>query len=225
MTDRTETSTPSKTRLNRTLSVVLYALRSTVFVVWLIGTLLTVAITATGWAIYTTWQVTQLTYRVAELTYRVTALGYQNRRAVVRAARLTYRVGELSGRVALLGYQQRRATARAARLTYRVAELSSRVALLGEQHRRALAQAIAKARVRRLIVAVPVVGAAAAVYFERQTYYEWQQLYPDGTFEDYVCDMATLTAEAIDEVLQELPSWSRPPERVVEGFLYNCTTP
>ena len=85
-----------------------------------------------------------------------------------------------------------------------------------------MARAIAKARLRRLVSAIPLVGAGAAVYFERQTYYEWQELYPEGTPEDYACDMATLTADVVDEVFQGLPTAIRPSER---RFVPDCNTP
>lgn len=114
------------------------------------------------------------------------------------------------------------ATAWAAYASLRVAQLSSQVGAMAYQHRREMARVIAKARVRRLTTAIPFVGAAAAVYFERQSYYEWVALYPDGTAEDYACDMAALTAEVIDEVFQELPAAARPSERRVRDFLPDC---
>ena len=83
--------------------------------------------------------------------------------------------------------------------------------------------AIAKARLRRLASAIPLVGAGAAVYFERQTYYEWRELYPEGSAEDYACDMAALTAEVLDEVLEGLPATVRPPGSLVRGFVPECT--
>jgi hypothetical protein len=114
------------------------------------------------------------------------------------------------------------AAAWAAYATWRVAQLTYQVGQMAYQHRREMARAIAKARVRRLTTAIPFVGAAAAVYFERQSYQEWRELYPDGTAEDYACDMAALTGEVIDEVLQELPVATRPSERLVRGFLPKC---
>ncbi|WP_416915505.1 MAG: hypothetical protein ACMUJJ_00040 [Roseicyclus sp.] len=114
------------------------------------------------------------------------------------------------------------ATTWAAVQTWKVAQLTYRTAEMAYQHRREMARAIAKARVRRLTTAIPLVGAAAAVYFERQSYQEWRELYPDGSAEDYACDMAELTAEALDEVLQELPAIARPSERRVRGFLPDC---
>ncbi len=86
-----------------------------------------------------------------------------------------------------------------------------------------MARAIAKARLRRLASAIPLVGAGVAVYFERQTYYEWRELYPEGTYNDYACDMATLTAEVVDEVFQWLPTTLRPPGSLVRGFTPDCS--
>jgi hypothetical protein len=159
MSSETVAPKPAVSRLRRVFSDLVFALRSTVFVVWVIGTLAVFSLTATVWAAYKTWQVAQLTYRVAELGY---------------------------------------------------------------QHRRAMARAMAKARIRRIAVAVPIVGAGAAVYFERQAFSEWQQLYPDGALEEYACDMTALTAEVLDEVLQGLPSAVRPPERYLS---LDCNTP
>ena len=77
------------------------------------------------------------------------------------------------------------ATTWAAVQTWKVAQLTYRAAEVAYQHRQEMARAIAKARVRRLTTAIPLVGEAAAVYFERQSYQEWRELYPDGTAEDY----------------------------------------
>lgn len=106
--------------------------------------------------------------------------------------------------------------------TWKVAQLTYQVGHMAYQHRKAMARAIAKARLRRLTVAIPVIGSAAAFYFERQTYNEWRVLYPEGTFDDYACDMATLTAEVLDDVLQELPETIRLSERRVSGFFPTC---
>ena len=111
------------------------------------------------------------------------------------------------------------ASAWAVYVTWKATQLTYRVAELAVQHRRAMARAIAKARLRRLVSAIPLVGAGAAVYFERPTYYEWQELYPDGSYNDYACDMAALTAEVVDEVL---PATVRPSGSLVRGFVPEC---
>ena len=112
----------------------------------------------------------------------------------------------------------------AAYATWQVAQLTYRVAEMAIQHRRTMARAIAKARLRRLASAIPFVGAGAAIYFERQTYYEWRELYPEGTTDDYACDMASLTAEVVDEVFQGLPTAVRPSDRLVRNFAPDCKT-
>ena len=122
--------------------------------------------------------------------------------------------------IAVLASMSLTASLWAAYATWKATQLTYRVAEMAVQHRRAMARAIVKARLRRLASAVPLVGAGAAVYFERQSYYEWQELYPDGSYNDYACDMAALTAEVVDEVL---PATVRPPASLVRGFVPDCT--
>ena len=124
--------------------------------------------------------------------------------------------------IAVLASMSLTASLWAAYATWKATQLTYRVAELAVQHRKAMARAIAKARLRRLASAVPLVGAGAAVYFERQSYYEWQELYPDGSYNDYACDMAALTAEVVDEVFQGLPATVRPSASLVRGFVPDC---
>jgi uncharacterized protein CbrC (UPF0167 family) len=63
----------------------------------------------------------------------------------------------------------------------------------------------AKARLRRMLVAIPIAGTAAAVYFEQADFEEWLLENPGGTFSEYACIQADLSAEIVDEVLAELP--------------------
>ncbi|MFH1517162.1 MAG: hypothetical protein ABIH17_04685 [Pseudomonadota bacterium] len=81
-------------------------------------------------------------------------------------------------------------------------------------NRKAIAAAIvrtkAKARLRRALVVLPIAGIAAAVAFERQDFLEWKEENPDGDVEDYGCEVSTVSAEVIDEVLQDLPGQVRP---------------
>lgn len=108
-------------------------------------------------------------------------------------------------------------------LTATVATMSANAASMALRHRkemaRALTKAKAKARLRRMLVAVPVVGFATATVFEINDYNQWQEENPDKKFNDYVCEMRDLTAEVMDEVLQELPERIRPsPDSVMEGL-------
>ena len=77
----------------------------------------------------------------------------------------------------------------------------------------------AKARVRRLVIAVPIAGAGAAGYFELREYLEWKEEHPGGTFDDYTTEVASASAEIADEVLQELPGRWRPDPHVVSAAL------
>ena len=45
------------------------------------------------------------------------------------------------------------------------------------------------------------------------------QLNPDGSYNDYACDMAALTAEVVDKVL---PATVRPSGSLVRGFVPDC---
>lgn len=114
-------------------------------------------------------------------------------------------------------------------LTAQVTSLTASAAATALSHRREMARAVArtkaKARLRRALVAVPVLGAAAAAAFEAQDFRDWQQDHPGGTFADYSCETAELSAEVVDEVLQDLPSQVRPERDMVLGWLPTCSQP
>ena len=113
-------------------------------------------------------------------------------------------------------------------LTAQVATVTASASAAALSHRKDLARAIArtkaKARLRRMLVAVPVVGAGAAVAFETQDFRDWQVDNPDGTFADYSCEVATLSAEVVDEVLQDLPDGFRPSRDMVLNQLPDCAS-
>ena len=104
-------------------------------------------------------------------------------------------------------------------LSLKVATMTASAASTTVRHRRQIAKAIsrekAKGRLRRMMIAVPVLGSGVAVSFEAYEYYQWQEENPEGTLTDYSCEVSEITAEVMDEVLQELPELIRPsPERV-----------
>lgn len=80
----------------------------------------------------------------------------------------------------------------------------------------------ARERIRRSLIAVPVVGAGLIVYFEEQDFQEWLLDNPNGSRAEYACDVATYSAEVLDEMVetvvdagQSLPETVRPdPEKV-----------
>ena len=107
-----------------------------------------------------------------------------------------------------------------------VATMSATAAATAIKHRKQLTRAIAKtkakARLRRTVVAVPFVGVGAMAYFEEQDYREWKEQNADGTRQQYACEVAALTAEVIDEVLQELPEMMRPSPSTVIAQVPEC---
>lgn len=111
-------------------------------------------------------------------------------------------------------------------LSTQVATLTANAASTAIRHRKQITKAVAKAkakgRVRRLLVAVPAVGTVAAFAFEAQDYYAWEAENPDGTAADYACEVAELSAELVDEVLQELPEMTRPSPDAVLAMMPNC---
>ncbi|WP_068317097.1 hypothetical protein [Polycladidibacter hongkongensis] len=82
--------------------------------------------------------------------------------------------------------------------------------------RKAIAKAVAKtkakARLRRVVAAIPFVGIAAIGYFEHRDFAKWQEQHPEGTPQQYSCEVAAHSAEVVDEVVQEVSQFSKMPE-------------
>ena len=76
--------------------------------------------------------------------------------------------------------------------TAQVATLSANAATAAALHKKQLAKAIskekAKARLKRLIVAVPLLGTGAAVAFEGNDLKVWLEENPDKSATDYGCE-------------------------------------
>ncbi len=96
--------------------------------------------------------------------------------------------------------------------TMRVTAMSKAVATQAIQNRQQIARLKAKARIRRIATAVPIVGLGAAGYFEERDRREWLDANPGKTNADYACEIAALTADVMDEVLAELPMTIQLPE-------------
>lgn len=116
----------------------------------------------------------------------------------------------------------------ALQLSAAVTTMSANAAAAATRHRNELAEAVArtkaKARLRRLVAAVPFVGAGAVVYFEDQDYRDWLAENPGGTPGEYACEVARLSAEVIDEVLTELPEGARPSPETALSWMPECET-
>jgi len=119
---------------------------------------------------------------------------------------------------------------RVASLTADLASSVSELASTKAAHKKALseqkAKLMAKARLRRAIVAVPVVGAGIALYFEEQDFQDWLDENPEGTRIEYACEVATYSAELVDEIVadtvkaaQGLPSSVRLSPETIKSLL------
>jgi hypothetical protein len=101
-----------------------------------------------------------------------------------------------------------------ASLTAQVTTLTADAATAVIQHKKQMAKAVskekAKARLKRLIVAVPLVGTGAALAFEANEMKAWLEENPGKSSTDYGCEVASSSAEVMDEVLAELPEKFRP---------------
>ena len=110
-----------------------------------------------------------------------------------------------------------------------VATLSANAATAAALHKKQMAKAIsrekAKARLKRLIVAVPLLGTGAAVAFEGNDLKVWLEENPDKSPTDYGCEVASSSAEVMDEVLAELPEKFRPSSDLVMSRMPECNQP
>lgn len=125
------------------------------------------------------------------------------------------------------------AVSQAVRVATLSADLASSAAELASTkaaHKTALskqkAKIKAKARLRRGLVAVPVIGAGLVVYFEEQDFQEWLVENPNSSRSDYLCEVAKYSAEMVDDIVadtieaaQSLPKSVRPNAETVKAWL------
>ncbi|MBC7284546.1 hypothetical protein [Hoeflea sp.] len=111
-------------------------------------------------------------------------------------------------------------------LTAQVTTMTASAAAAAIANRKAIAAAIArtkaKARLRRALVILPIAGVAAAVAFEREDYLEWKEENPEGDVQDYGCEVSQISAEVIDDVLQDLPEQVRPSKDWLLARMPSC---
>lgn len=114
-------------------------------------------------------------------------------------------------------------------LTAQVTTMTASAAAAAIANRKAIAAAVlrtkAKARLRRALVVIPVAGIAAAAVFEREDYLEWKEDNPDGDLEAYGCEVGAVSAEVVDDVLQDLPEKVRPSRDWLLSRMPDCDEP
>ena len=110
--------------------------------------------------------------------------------------------------------------------TYMAAKLSTEITTNTIKHKKEIKKIIskikAKARLKRMITMLPFAGAAAGIYFEESEFQEWLLDNPDGTRSDYLYEIADITSEIFDEVINDLPQSIKPNKKLTETIASEC---
>ena len=110
--------------------------------------------------------------------------------------------------------------------TFMVAKLSAEITSNTIKHRKEIKKTItkikAKARLKRIITMLPIAGTAAGIYFEESEFQEWLIDNPNGKRSDYLCEIAEITSEIIDEVINTLPKSIRSGENLLQAISPEC---
>ncbi len=111
--------------------------------------------------------------------------------------------------------------------TFIVAKLSAEITSNTIKHRKEIKKTIskikAKARLKRIISMLPIAGAAAGIYFEESEFQEWLIDNPNGKRSDYMCEIAEITSEVIDEIIDALPQSIKSGESLLKAITPVCT--
>jgi len=111
--------------------------------------------------------------------------------------------------------------------TFMVAKLSAEITSNTIKHRKEIKKTItkikAKARLKRIITMLPIAGTAAGIYFEESEFQEWLIDNPNGKRSDYLCEIAEITSEIIDEVIDALPQSIKSGENLLKAITPECT--
>ena len=107
-----------------------------------------------------------------------------------------------------------------------VAKLSTEITANTIKHKKEIKKTIskikAKTRLKRMITMLPFAGAAAGIYFEENEFQEWLLNNPGGTRSDYLCEISNITAEILDEVINDLPQSIKPNKKLIETIVPKC---
>ena len=111
--------------------------------------------------------------------------------------------------------------------TFMVAKLSAEITSNTIKHRKEIKKTItkikAKARLKRIITMLPIAGTAAGIYFEESEFQEWLIDNPNGKRSDYLCEIAEITSEIIDEFIDALPQSIKSGENLLKAITPECT--
>lgn len=116
----------------------------------------------------------------------------------------------------------------AVQATFAVTRLATEAASTTVRHRKELSATVmrlkAKARLKRMVTMIPLAGLAAGAYFEEQEYQEWLAENPNGTRSNYLCELAVVSSEIIEEVLVGLPAAVQPAPDTINSMIPPCET-
>jgi len=108
-----------------------------------------------------------------------------------------------------------------------IAKSSTEITTNTIKHRKEISKNIskikAKARLKRMITMLPFAGAAAGLYFEESEFQKWLIDNPNGKRSDYLCEIAEITSEIIDEVIDALPQSIKFGENLLKAITPECT--
>ena len=111
--------------------------------------------------------------------------------------------------------------------TFMVAKLSAEITSNTIKNRKEIKKTItkikAKARLKRIITMLPIAGTAAGIYFEESEFQEWLIDNPNGKRSDYLCEIAEITSEIIDDVIDDLPQSIKSGENLLKAITPECT--
>ena len=107
-----------------------------------------------------------------------------------------------------------------------VAKVSTEITANTIKHKKEIKKIIskikAKARLKRMITMLPFAGAAAGIYFEENEFQEWLLDNPEGTRSDYLCEIADVKSEILDEVINDLPQSIKPNKKLTKTIAPKC---
>ena len=116
----------------------------------------------------------------------------------------------------------------AVQATVAAARLATETANIAVRHRKELAATVmrvkAKARLKRMVTMIPLAGLAAGAYFEEQEYQEWLTDNPNGNRSDYLCELADVSSDVLEEVLVGLPAAIQPSPDRLNSMMPTCET-
>ena len=116
----------------------------------------------------------------------------------------------------------------AVQATFTATRLATEVASTAVRHRKELSATVmrvkAKARLKRMVTMIPLAGLAAGAYFEEQEYQEWLADNPGGSRSEYLCELAAVSSDVIDEVLVGLPAAVQQAPDMLNSMMPTCET-